>query len=106
MAVLKIKATTLVESLWALLLVVLLFSTASVLLERYYRIGITMEEVHRRNLAKAEWYFRYHQEENITLTEETNQRYNVRSKVEESQIKIDVLDQRKNQNHSYVFPKK
>ena len=59
MALLKIKASTLLESLMALVLLLLVFFSAIYLLQRYYFIGTSIEKVQLRNQKQAEDYFDY-----------------------------------------------
>ena len=68
MAVLKIKASSLMEVLIASLLLGLLFSTCFSLLHRYYFIGIDHEKIKTRNQAIALVYF-YHFENYEALVE-------------------------------------
>lgn len=57
MALLKCKASTLLETLMALILLLLIFFSVTSLLHRYYFIGISIEKEQLRNLKQAELYF-------------------------------------------------
>lgn len=104
MVVLKAKGSTLAETLWALLLIVVIFSTSSVLLERYYRIGITMDELRVRNLATSEWYFLSHGSSYSISLQDTINNYIIQSSVGIKNTQIELFDSKKNQTHTYVFP--
>lgn len=104
MVVLKITGSTLAETLWALLLIVVIFSTSSILLERYYRIGITVDELRIRNLAISEWYFQTHQQRNQMTATDTLNQYIIKHTRGSQKILIEILDNRKNQTYTYEFP--
>ncbi len=57
MAVLNVKASTLMETLMASLLLGLLFSSVAFLLHHYYHVAIRQEEIKQRNQAHATAYF-------------------------------------------------
>ena len=104
MVILKIKASTLAETLWALLLVVVIFSTSSVLLERYYRIGITTDELRMRNLATSEWYFLSHGSSHRITSQDTINRYLIQASMGLKNTQIELFDTKRNQTHTYEFP--
>lgn len=57
MAVLNVKASTLLESLVALILILLLFSSGAYLLHNYYFLGAKIDSIHLRNSSESLGYF-------------------------------------------------
>lgn len=73
MAILKMKSTTLMETLISLLLVVLVFSMSAFLVHHFYQKGVSSKVLDLRNKANAIAYFHHFdvQDETLARIQET-----------------------------------
>ncbi len=102
MAVLKLRASSLLEALVSLFLTVITFSISAILIHSFYTKGIDTSSMHQRNQANALVYFHH-----FNQLEQFNQRFTNKIiqpySIEKSASRIIVSFQPDVKHSTYVY---